>query len=274
MNPKNWRPLYDRAKSEIKLNKKTRPEVSEYNPVPLYRSYGVTKRESIFTKINEILAVFVGWIIYIPCFIIIFIGTAFMVYAMGSVGVVFSSLAVLLFVYFVLARNIRKRARFIFKLRKKCRNLGYVFKFKRSFLSGLKFNKEGIDLEVYTPDKIWYLRFMTPKTHKSHITILNKFEMEIKTNITRSRMKRILGLDTVKVRRIDYSFNEVFKRDNIETQKVLLVNPVPFDMFKMDIDGARIPIGTGEKLYDYIMLSANGFINTLQREYDEKNGEQ
>ena len=34
--------------------KKERPVVSEYNPVPLYRSYGVTRREyPIITKIKQ-----------------------------------------------------------------------------------------------------------------------------------------------------------------------------------------------------------------------------
>ena len=248
---------------------KSNAEISKINPVPSYRAYGVTKRENIFTYLNELLAILLGWFIYIPCFVIIFIGTIFMVKLFGNTGIIFVFLTVLLFIYFVLGRNIRKRAKFISKLRKKCKRLGYAVEFKRNFIKGLKFNKKGIDLIVHTPYKRWYVRFMTPKKHRSHITFVSKYEIEIKTNVTRNAMKAVLGFGKTKVKRIGYSFDEVFKTDRMETQKVILVNPVPLDIFKMDIDGARIPIGTGEKLYDYIMFSGSSFINTLQREYDE-----
>ena len=69
---------------------------------------------------------------------------------------------------------------------------------------------------------------------------------------------------------MEYSFDEVFAAYGTKVQKVLLVNPVPYDMFKKDVYGATIPIGTGEKLYDYIMFSGTGFINTLKREYDDR----
>ncbi len=248
---------------------KSSAEISKVNPVPSYRAYGVTKRENIFTYLNEILAVLLGWFIYIPLFAIILIGTVYMVMLWGSVGTVFLFLIGFIIIYFVLARNIRKRARFISKLRKKCKWFGYTVEFKRSFLKGLKFNKKGIDLIVHTPHKRWYVRFMTPKKHKSHITFVSKYEIEVKTNVTRNAMKAVLGLGKTKVKRIDYSFDEEFKLDRMPTQKVLLVNPVPLDMFKKDRDGGTIPIDTGEKLYDYIMFTGNGFINALEREYDE-----
>lgn len=248
---------------------KSRAEMSNINPVPSYRAYGVTKKENVFTHLNEILAILLGWVIYIPYFFVIIVGTLFMIKLGGNTGIVFASFVGLLFVYFVLARNIRKRAKFIRKLRKQCRKFGYAFELKRSFLKGLRFNKKGIDLIVHTPYKRWYVRFMTPKRHRSHITILSKTEIEIKTNVTRNAIKAVLGLGNMKTKYVDYSFDEEFKSDRMDTQKVLLVNPVPLDMFKRDRDGARIPIGTGEKIYDYIMYSGSGFINALDREYNE-----
>ena len=242
--------------------------VSKTNPVSRYRAYEVAKRENIFTKLNEILVVLLGWFIYILLFTIILIGTVFMVMVGGSIGIVFLFLTGFLFVYFVLARNIRKRAKFISKLRKKCKRFGYAFEFKRSFLKGLKFNKKGIDLIVHTPYKRWYVRFMTPKKRSSHITFVSKYEIEVKTNVTRNSMKFVLGFGRTKVKRVEYSFDEEFKIDRIQTQKVLLVNPVPLDMFKKDRYGGTVPIDTGEKLYDYIMFTSNGFINALEREYE------
>ncbi len=263
---RNSRGSFNLLKSSAEISQS---ETSRINPVPAYRAYGVTKRENFFTVLNEILAIILGWYLYIPCFFIILVGTIFMIKLLGNTGVIFAFLVIILFIYFVLGRNIRKRASFVSKLRKKCKQLGYAFEFKRSFFRGLRFNNEGIDLIVHSPYKRWYLRFMTPKKHRSYITILNRNEIEVKTNVTRNHLKAVLGFGKIKVRRYDYSFKEVFNSDSIKTQKVLLINPVPLDMFKKDIDGATIPIGSGEKLYDYVMFSGSGFISDLQREYDE-----
>ena len=280
MNQKNFRPTYDRAKSEIELKSKRRPQVSEHNPVPLYRSYGVTKKETVFSRINEILATAMEWLLYIFYFIFITIGTMFMIYAGGAVGIVFSVAFVILYTYFVLARKIRKRAKFFSKLKKQCRNLGYTVEVRRSFLKGLGFNKEGIDFVVHTSTKKWVVRFMTPKKKSCYITFLDKERIEIKKLKRKIKLKLgIFGTGQIekgkaKLRVVPYSFAECPCFDDVEVQKVLLVNPVPLEMFKVDKGGARIPIGTGERLYDYVMYSGTGFLNTLEREYNEKSGEQ
>ena len=67
---------------------KTSSEMSNINPVPSYRAYGVRKRENLFTYLNEILAVLLGWFIYIPYFFVIFIGTWFFVKGLGNTGVI------------------------------------------------------------------------------------------------------------------------------------------------------------------------------------------
>ncbi len=260
--------------------KKARPEVSEINPVPLYRSYGVTKKETIFTRINEVIATVLEWLLYITYIIMIVIGTLFMIKLGGALAIVCVFIPTVLFVFFVLARKKRKRAKFLSKMKRQCRRFGYTLEKKRSFLKGLKFNKKGIDFIVHTPTKKWIVRFMTPRKKKCHITFLNKETIEIKT--IKRQIKLRLGifgsgdLDTGrnKVRFVSYSFDDSISFDNIEAQKVLLINPVPLEMFKTEGSGSRIPIGTGERLYDYIMYSGTGFINTLEREYNEKNGEQ
>ena len=144
----------------------------------------------------------------------------------------------------------------------------------------MKFNKEGIDFIVHTPTKKWVVRFMTPKKKSCYITFLDKETIEIKKLKRQIKLRLgIFGTGEIdngksKVRILPYSFDELPCFDDVAVQKVLLVNPVPLEMFKAEGGGARIPIGTGERLYDYIMYSGTGFINTLEREYNEKNGEQ
>ena len=81
MNQKNGKGAFNMLKASA--------EMSKINPVPSYRAYGVTKRENIFTYINEVLAILLGWFIYIPYFFVILIGTVFMVKVMGKTGIVF-----------------------------------------------------------------------------------------------------------------------------------------------------------------------------------------
>ena len=145
MNQKNWNPIFNRAKAEIKLNSKSRPVVSESNPFPMYRAYGVTKKETIFTKINELLATVIGWLMFLPSIAIIVIGTISMIYILGYTGIFLTWLSAFLFIYFVVGRKIRKRAKFLIKLKRQCKKMGYLFEYKRRFFAGIRPNKKGID---------------------------------------------------------------------------------------------------------------------------------
>ena len=257
------------------MAKKERPVVSEYNSVPLYRAYGVTKKENIFTVLNEVLAIVMGWLLYILFFAIIIIGTVFMIKLLGSIGILCVFFSIFMLVYFVLARKIRKRAKIILKLKKKCRQLGYALELKRGFFKGLKFNKEGIDFVVHTPTKKWAVRFMTPKKRKCHITFLDKNTIEIKKIKGTVRLRNgIFGYNSLKIKpdkitHENYSYDDVITFNNVPVQKILLVNPVPLDMFKRDSGGSYIPIDTGERLFDYMLCSGTGFLNTLEREHDK-----
>ena len=254
------------------MNKKTqkRPDISKYNPVPLYRSYGKTKNESIFAAINEMLVTVISFAFLGICLAFIVIGIVFFIYALQKIGVIIVCFSALLFTYFVILRSFRKRVSFLMKLKRKCRKFGYKIEKKRGILQGLRLNREGFDLIVNSRDMKWYVRFFTPRRHASHITILDKNTIEVKTNLYSNTWKILLKLNKVKVKRYDYSYDDEIYSSGIKTTKVLLVNPVPHDMFKKDRDGAVIPIGTGEKLYDYTIFSGSGFINELQREYEKR----
>ncbi len=232
--------------------------------------YKPKDKRSIFASINEILAIVMGFILLGLCGIIIVIGLIFFIYAFQTTGVVIILIGGILFTYIVLLRSLRKRMRFVRKLKKKCKKYGFKIEKKRGVFRGLKLNKEGFDLIITAPHTRYYIRFFTPRRHKSHITIYDENTVEIKTNIHNSRWKFILGLDKVKVRRMAYSYSDAVNEGVLRAKKVLLVNPVPHSMFKKDSDGAVIPIGTGERLYDYTIFSGSGFINELQREYEKR----
>ncbi len=69
----------DNKKSEHseEAKKRSRPEVSDYDPVPLYRSYGVTRREyPILNKIKTAIQQFTVIILLLPSCIALAFGIA------------------------------------------------------------------------------------------------------------------------------------------------------------------------------------------------------
>ena len=239
---------------------------SDIGQVPLHRSYGVKKREGFFTHLNDTIAVAMAVCLIILLSIIWIMGIVMLVVLLGSIGILLISVAALLFVYLKLCRTLRKRLKFIFKLKRTCKRLGLKLQFKRGVLKGMKLNSQGLDFIVDSPKKRWCVRFYTPKKYLSHLTFIDKNTVEIKTNITKSRLKFVLGLEEPKTRRIPYSFAEEVASGSKKVAKALILNPVPHDVFKKDTDGATIPIGTGEYLYGYTMFSGSGFLEALHRE--------
>ena len=244
-----------------------RPKVDDSeHGVELHRSYGVKKRVTLATRLNEQLAKVLAVCLILLLGTIFALGMVWLTVALGTIGIMLAVIAVVVFIYVKPCRKLRKRLRFILKLRRKCRELGYKLSFTRGFFKALKLNGEGFDLTVDTGKKLWCVRFFTPKKYLSHLTFIDRNSIEIKTNITKSHFKFILGLNNVNVRRISYSFSDEPLPYHAKSVKALIVNPVPHDVFKKDPDGAVIPIGTGERLYDYTMYTGSGFIEALRRD--------
>ncbi len=234
--------------------------------VPLHRSYGVKKRVSVFTYINNFLPSVLAVIMLSFFGIIIVVGLAALIIMLGHIGLALAVLTVIALIYFVGLRVVRKRLRFIFKLKRRCKALGFKVNFLRGFWKGLRRNTEGFDLTVDTGKKCYCVRYFTSAKFLTHVVFVDEETIAIKRNITRSRLKYVLGFNDPKVKNINYSFKDKMTIYNRKTQKVLLLNPVPHDCFKKDPDGAIIPIGTGEPMFDYIIYSGNSFINTLSRD--------
>ncbi|MBE6578145.1 MAG: DUF2207 domain-containing protein [Ruminococcaceae bacterium] len=237
--------------------------------VPLYRAYGVKKRVTIFTRINDLLPPILAVILFSLYGMVLFAGVWALVTMLGYIGIMLCILGFLAFVYFFVLRTVRKRLKFIRKLKRRCKTLGFKIKKLRSFRKGFKNSTEGFDFTVDTGKKCYCVRYYTSTKYLTHITFIDEETIAIKRNITKSHFKLILGFNNPKTKYVKYSFKDTMNVYNRKTQKVLLLNPVPHDCFKKDADGSIIPIGTGEHICDYIVYSGTSFINTLSRESGE-----
>lgn len=235
----------------------------------LHRSYGVKKRVSVFTHINEGIAEIMAIVMIVTFSAMWIMGAVMLTILMGGIGTVIAIIATLSFVYFKLCRKIRKRAKFMRRLKRRCRKLGYTITRQRGFFKGLKLNKQGLDLIVDTGKKLWCIRFFTPKKYFCHLVILSNDKMQFRFNITKSYFKFILGLNEEKRVDFDYSFDDELPQTDRRAERVLLLNPVPHELFKKDEDGAVIPTGTGTHIHGYTVFTGTGFLQTLERESRE-----
>lgn len=245
---------------------KRRIERSDVDPIPLHRSYGITKRETWVTHLNNLLASVLAVILIVTLATVWIVGIVLLISMMGYLGIFLAMIACIVLIYLIPMRKLRKRIRFLFRLRRTCRKYGFKLEFKRNFFKAMRFNKQGLDFTVDTGKKIWCVRFFTTPKYLSHITFVDKKTVDIKTGIVKSRLKFVLGTNRTKVKRIEYTFDDCVTSENKKAEKAILLNPVPHDVFKKDRDGAVIPIGTGERIHGYTVFSGTGFLENLRRE--------
>lgn len=241
-------------------------ERSDIEPIELHRSYGVTKKETWITHLNGVLASVLAVILIVMLSAVWILGIVLLIGMMGYLGIFLAMVACAVLIYLIPMRKLRKRVRFLFRLRRTCKKYGFKLTFKRNFFSGLRFNKRGLDFTVDTGKKIWCVRFFTTPKYLSHITFVDKKSIQIKTGIIKSRLGFVLGLNKSKVKSVEYTFDDCIEADTKKVERAILLNPVPHDIFKKDYDGAIIPIGTGERIHGYTIFSGSGFLENLRRE--------
>jgi len=255
------------------MKKEPKVSVSDIDPVPLYRSYGVTKKEGFLAHFNVIWA----RIIYTAIMAVWLVGlgaaVSVMLKLLGSLGTLIVIIAALLFVYLKLLKNIRIRLKFISKLRRACKKNGFLLVFSRGFWRSMRFNTEGCDFIVETPHVLYCVRFFTVKKQNTHVTLKDKRTVEIKGGIRESKMRMLYGMGPkFKIRTIPYTFEAPTNIPQTARQKQIrccvVINPMPSAIYKVDVNGARVATGSGEEMYGYTIYSGTGFIETLHRNND------
>lgn len=241
------------------------PEVSDLDPVSLYRSYGVRKKEGFFAHLNVLLARILATMLFTLLAIGLGMGLFAILYMLRALGVVIAAVAVLCIVLFGVLRVPRKRRKFIKKLKKVCRKNGYRLEFKRGFFDGMKKNDVGYDFIVKAKNTVWCARFFTCRKRATHLIFEDAHTVTIRTNIVKNKIKAVYGLADVRNKRIDYTFDDPFPPSVIPCRRALILNPVPHTIFKKDSDGVVGATGSGEEMYGYTVFTGSGFIETIQR---------
>ena len=244
--------------------KKTRPEVSDYDPVPLYRSYGVTRREyPVINKIKEFLHRITVALVLVPMCVLLTLGlVATILYGEVFAVVVYTPICV--FLIFRLVRPQRKRRAFMRKLRKVAKVKGYRLTVKRGFWSSFVWSPTEESFILDTPKYSYHIHFFTARRYNSEIM----FEEKNRFLFIKRPIKNVFSLMfDLKPKVKEYSFSPDFSFPWNDRQKIvgILVNPVCDSMSYRDHDGSVSPTGSGGEMFGFSVFTGSGFIETVKR---------
>ena len=242
----------------------------ETEDVPLYRSYGVTKRVNpVMRAIRDALAK-VLTIVLLVCQLAIMFLVTFMLAFYTDVLVATALFLVLFSIFFYnKTKLLRRRARFIGKLKRTCKKNGYNIEFKRNFVKGFSWaENDAVDFVLKAGRWTYYVKLATSKRFLSSYTFISKNEMKYTKIARHNRFAIILDFKD-KSYSMPIAFPESINSDDKYTVKAILINPAVMNIERKGSDGVIIPTGSGEKLFGYTIYTGTGFIETIQRNAQE-----
>ena len=250
------------------LNKAIQGETGE---VPLYRSYGTTKKVNPWLILANItLTKFLGLILFFFQFFIMGLSVYF-IFLYG--GTLLPTLITVVAAWIILGletRAFRRRAKFVKRIKRFCKKNGMLITFTQTLLDSLYWNNdEKLDFILETKDEIFYVKFATAKSSLTTMTFLSKSEMRYTKHRRRSAFQTIMGAkDKTKIMRIN--FPSYINESDPKERKIIITNPTPRDIFVKTNDGVVVPTGSGERIHGYTIYSGAGFIDMLKRAQEEK----
>lgn len=197
-------------------------------------------------------ALIIPWVL--PMFVTIAnLGSGAIVFLYIAIVLMAITLIVLLSFY---VRAIGKRRKFISKLEKHCKEHSIVLTdIRRPYIS-VFFQQSGIDFKLKIDTTIYKCKFVAGVFPNSPIVFTDKGE-GICQNTLRIFKINIFQLNN----RIDYHM----ANDSEGSQKIIIVLPVPKNIY-VSVDGSTPRIAdTGEVMDDYTLYTATGFLNALDR---------
>ena len=256
----------DNKKSEHseEPKKRSRPEVSDYDPVPLYRSYGVTRREyPIINKIKTMLHRITAALILVPMCVVLILGLVATI-LFGEVFAVVVYTPICIFIIFRLVRPQRKRRAFMRKLKKLAKKEGYKLSVKRGFWSSFAWSPTEESFILDTPKYSYHIHFFTARKYNSEI----RFEEKNRFLFIKRPIKNVFSLMfDFKTKIKEYSFSPDFSFPWKNRKKIvgILVNPVCEAMSYREQDGTVAPTGSGGEVFGFYVFTATGFIESVKR---------
>ena len=249
----------------IKRDKKTKVEVSKYNPVPLYRSYGVTRKEyawaerlkKLFIDLAAVLAL-AGPTIYIVAAVI----AIFLFSSILAKVLLWTSVVIVSAVFFT--GKWRKRLSFNTKLKRLCKKENFKLCFKRNLRESLAWSPDKYDLTVETPSRLYYVHVLPIEKRRQKILFESEKEIFITTPPLKNRYTAVFDIKP-KVKSLALDLHKIESSSSKEVVTIMLVLPSCEDMSYKRSNVTIIPTGNGAEHFGFTVFTAKAFLKLLTR---------
>lgn len=244
----------------------------EEGHVPLYRSYGVKRKvypliEKLGTYAMRIMALWIyGLFILVgstgAIMFFIFFPELWVKLLIAVVAVIFLTVR--------LTRTFRIRRKFWRRLRKLCKKKNYSLKVLRSFGKGFRWSNQQADFRLQTGSTVYEMHFLTVKRYRSELLFDNKEKIRMKRLRLNNRFNLLMDFES-KEKEFFTNFapvSTVF--ESTRTVRGILINPVCREMSQKDREGGMVTTGSGANLYGYTIYTGSGFLETIQRDTNER----
>ena len=256
-------PNENQVKDRIKI------ERSEYNPVPLYRSYGVTTRERpLLTKIKIIAQKALATCIFGLVFFTLAVGAIAFTFASGSVilpTAVLSSVATFFLLKY--SKPARKRIKMVSRLKKLCKGQGYKQGYRLEMSDGIlspKWSDGRGELIFYTNTRVYHIRMFSVRKYRSRLSFESESEITVTTPPLRNVFTTIYDL-TTNYKKMTVDFSGAFDSPGRDTVRAVVICPTCSEWSYRQSLNSYVPTGNAETVFGYKVYTASGFISDMIR---------
>ena len=244
-------------------NRFTEVDIEERD-VPMYRSYGKTRREyPRLEKLKETLLR--GILLYLLIYLALIAALiVYVILTFSDVMAFFLVTPVSIALILILTRTARKRIKFLRKLKKFCKRNGYTLSFHRRFLEAFFWDKTcGTDFTLKTQTHTYHVKFATAGKRNSDMIFMSRSEILYRKLRLNNKITVAFNLQP-KLKTLSVSFPEEAFFEGASA--VILLNPVPRDISIKDADGSTVATGDGEDRFGYRIFGGSGFIESVEQE--------
>jgi hypothetical protein len=244
--------------------------IVETEDVPLYRSYGVTKKVNpTARKIRDFFAKALTVILLAFELALILLTTAMLAFYTDVLIATVLFLILFSIFFFNATKLLRRRLSFLSKLKKTCKKNGYRLQFKREFFKSLSWAEDStVDFTVKAGKWTYYVKFATSRRFLSSFTFVSKNQMKYTKIARKNRFSIIFDLKD-RTRTMPIEFPKGIDDKDKYTVRAVLINPAVMNIERKGSDGVVIPTGSGERLFGYTIYTGTGFIETLKRNAED-----
>ena len=246
--------------------KKNKLEVSEFNPVPLYRSYGVTRKERRWAEILKLwlIRITAGLLIGVPILAI----TVGLVAALHFASTLAKTMLVLIISFLIISsvtKKARDRIKFNKKLKKLCHKENFHLDLKKSFFDSLSWSSDRIDFTVETESRLYVIRTLPINSKRQRVLLDSKSEIFLITPPHKFQFPVVFDVKPRKKRlSIDPCESLDYPCDKEQVQMILILPECSGISYRQS-PSVTIPTGNGGEHFGFTVFNTRGFLNYLPR---------